>query len=378
MLINAGKVRRRAGAVMLSAVALFGAFVFGGGETLHVFARNTAVLSAAIMLPEGSLSVLAEIWADRTEVTVKSASFSGLPEADNETDIEDMKTSPVALEPENTAEHTDPPPDIPPNKTGKVIEQKFGNAGLNFQDVWVSSKVKNNTVSVQTELERPLDFKILKNGKPQVLIVHTHTTESYMDVFDGAYDPNFPSRSRDASKNMIAVGEAIAKELNDAGYMAVQIKNEHDYPSYNGAYDRSRASISAMLKKYPSIDVVIDVHRDAIMRDNGDKIKPTAVIDGKKAAQIMIISGCDDNKKLGYPDWEQNLRFSVRVQQSMSKLYPGLARPVLFSEKKYNQDMKHGSFLVEMGSDSNTLEEALYSGQLFGKALVDTFDTCFG
>lgn len=100
--------------------------------------------------------------------------------------------------------------------------------------------------------------------------------------------------------------------------------------------------------------------------------KPTVTINGKKAAQVMILSGCDDDGTLGFPDWEYNLRLALRVQKTLTDMYPTLARPLNFSPSKYNMNMTKGSLLVEFGTEVNTLEEATYSGELFGKALAET------
>ena len=145
----------------------------------------------------------------------------------------------------------------------------------------------------------------------------------------------------------------------------------HDYPSYNGSYDRSGETIQRNLEKYPGIQVAIDIHRDALGTSDA-RVKPTVMVNGRKAAQIMIVSGCDDDGTLGFPDWEYNLRLAVRCQQAVSDLYPSLARPLSFCPKKYNEHMTHGSILVEFGTDASTLDEVLYSGELFGKALVQT------
>ena len=123
------------------------------------------------------------------------------------------------------------------------------------------------------------------------------------------------------------------------------------------------------LEKYPSIEVTIDVHRDSITYSNKTKVKPTAKINGKKAARMMIISGCEYGRVENFPDWEDNLRFDLAVQQKMASSYKGLMRPILFSERKYNMYETHSSFLLEIGSDGNTLDEACYSARLFGKAL---------
>ncbi|MFR4107100.1 MAG: stage II sporulation protein P [Eubacterium sp.] len=138
---------------------------------------------------------------------------------------------------------------------------------------------------------------------------------------------------------------------------------------YNSSYDSSRAVIEKYLEKYPSIEVTIDVHRDSITYSNKTKVKPTAKINGKKAARMMIISGCEYGRVENFPDWEDNLRFDLAVQQKMASSYKGLMRPILFSERKYNMYETHSSFLLEIGSDGNTLDEACYSARLFGKAL---------
>ena len=124
------------------------------------------------------------------------------------------------------------------------------------------------------------------------------------------------------------------------------------------------------MEKYPSIEITIDVHRDDITYDNKTKVKPTAKIKGKKAARMMIIAGCEYNRVKNFPDWEYNLRFDLAVQQQVEKQYPGLMRPILFSERKYNMDMTRNSFLLEVGTDGNTLDEACYSARLFATALA--------
>ena len=129
--------------------------------------------------------------------------------------------------------------------------------------------------------------------------------------------------------------------------------------------------MSEYLEKYPSIDITIDVHRDSITYKDGTKVKPTAEINGKKAARMMIISGCEYGSISNFPDWQYNLRFSTSVVNAVNKRYPNLMRPILFSERKYNMDLTKNSFLLEIGTEGNTLDEACYSGRLFADALAD-------
>ena len=221
--------------------------------------------------------------------------------------------------------------------------------------------------------ERP-DVTIKKDGTPQVLIYHTHSSESYMSEESDTYYSDMPTRSQKEEENVMSVGEVLAEKLRAAGIGVIHDKTYHDYPAYNGSYTRSAETIQKNLEKYPTIQVTIDVHRDAISGANGERKKPTAVVNGKKAAQVMILSGCDDDGTLGYPDWEYNLRLAMRVQQACEKYENNFIRPLTFSATKYNQNLTHGSMLVEFGTEVNTLEEAKYSASLFGDALVSVLN----
>ena len=171
-------------------------------------------------------------------------------------------------------------------------------------------------------------------------------------------------------KNIVAVGRVIGAQLRAAGIETVQDTTVHDSPTYTGAYDRSAATIQKNLDKYPSIKVVLDIHRDAIIRGNTTKVKPTVTINGRKAAQMMIITGVVSTSELPNENWEENLRLSLRLQQSLNTQYGALIRPLSLVGSRYNQHMCAGSMLIEIGSDSNTLDEAVYSAQLLGKTLA--------
>ena len=131
------------------------------------------------------------------------------------------------------------------------------------------------------------------------------------------------------------------------------------------------------LAKYPGIQVTIDLHRDSMTTEAGVKYKPTAEVGGRKAAQAMLLAGCDADGSWGdFPDWRQNLRLMLRVQQKAQALYPGLMRPLSFSNSKYNMNATHGSILVEVGTEVNTVAEARYTGQLVGEILGETLKEC--
>ena len=170
---------------------------------------------------------------------------------------------------------------------------------------------------------------------------------------------------------MTRVGDALAKKLAEHGISVLHDGTIHDYPAYTGAYDRSEVTIRAALEEYPSIKVIIDLHRDAISSADGSRTAPVAEINGRNAAQFMVITGCDDGRFGNMPEYLENFRLACMIQSSAEKLYPGLARPILFDYRNYNQHISTGSLLIEVGSHANSLDEAVYSGELLGDCMAD-------
>jgi len=271
---------------------------------------------------------------------------------------------------------------IPSGQTGAILTTSYhGDAGGVFYIPVGNGFIKNNTELARDEVQQLLLEPLLlplpaQKSEPLVLIVHTHTTEAY-EISDGdTYDKAYTARSRDDSKNMNAVGEAMTRILREAGIGVIHDTTQHDYPSYNDAYANSRRTIESYLEKYPSIQIVLDVHRDAIEMEDGTRIKPMVEIEGKNAAQIMIISGCDDGT-MNMPHWQSSLRFSAALQAQMENDHPGLTRPVLFCYRRYNMDLTPASALLEIGGHANTLEEAVYAGELCAQSLVRVVETLY-
>ena len=217
-------------------------------------------------------------------------------------------------------------------------------------------------------------MSIKKDGSPQVLIYHTHTCESFMDKDQGFYFESFYPRTEDKRFSVVRVGDAICESLKKAGIGSIHDTTCHDSPSFSGSYKRSAETIDKNLAEHPSIQVTIDIHRDTIGNNERGKIKPTFRVGNKKAAQIMIMSGCDLDGSMNFPDWEFNLRFALRLQKSAETLYPGMTRSLFFGPVKYNMNKTHSSLLIEVGTEVNTLNEAVYSGTLIGNALVNVFE----
>ncbi len=260
---------------------------------------------------------------------------------------------------------------------GSIVRTTYGNySGSTFFNLEKCGQVNNKTAvpneTLIAESKYLPDFTITDTTEPQVLIYHTHTTESFEPYVRDFYDANFNYRTTDPTKNMIMVGDEIQKKLEEGGIGVIHATDIHDYPSYNGSYDRSRETITRILEQYPTIKVVLDIHRDAIATDTS-AYQPYVEINGREAAQIMIISGCDDGT-LDMPDYMKNFRFASYFQQHLEGAFPGLTRPILFDYRKYNQDLTTGSLLIEVGSHGNTLEQVQYSGELIGAALTEALN----
>ena len=205
---------------------------------------------------------------------------------------------------------------------------------------------------------------------PQVLIVHTHGSESYTPDAAFPYSPSENTRTTDTRYNVVRVGAELQKVLEDNGVQAVHIRNIFDSPTYSGSYDRSLAAIEEALSEYPTIQVVIDVHRDSILTDDGIAYKTSCTIDGTEMAQLMFVVGTDEGG-LYHPNWQQNLNYVTGLQYRLNRSYPGLIRPVNLRTQRFNQHASAGSMLIEVGSSGNTMTEALAAIRLFGQTLAD-------
>jgi len=248
-----------------------------------------------------------------------------------------------------------------------VYTKQYTSGGSKYQNFYVKNSTSYD-LNIGKTLNSELGFKMEDNDDVQVLIYHTHTCESYLDKDVGYYYSDYYPRTEDDRYNVTRVGDAIVQQLKNAGIGAIHDKTVHDL-SYNGSYSRSRETVMKNLKKYPKIKVTIDIHRDSIGSDTY-KVKPTFDHKGKKGAQIMIMTGYDSDGYFNFPDWNYNLRFALKLQQQCESDYGGMTRPLNFGNFAYNMNVNTGSLLIEVGTDANTLEEAVYSGNLLGKALA--------
>ena len=252
---------------------------------------------------------------------------------------------------------------------GKIVEKDYSsqNATAELDGLFV----RNTTLNYQIDIEQYLKNKVyadIDKSKPSVLIYHTHTTETYELLDRGYYTNERSSRNENSTENMVRIGEEISSGLEKNGYIVIHDKTVYD-EEYGGSYSRSREGAAKILRENPSIQIVLDIHRDAIYQKDGSRIKTAAEINGQKAAQIMIVSGCEDGNVTDFPNWEKNLSFAVQLQNKIKSKYPALLRPLLFCSRKYNMDLTACSLVIEVGTDANTLQEAVYSARLLAEEL---------
>ncbi|MEG1447847.1 MAG: stage II sporulation protein P [Oscillospiraceae bacterium] len=262
--------------------------------------------------------------------------------------------------------------DIPEEYKKDIIEEVF-TASASPKNIRYKNAIISNSTEITSEqvldiLEKPWDNEIKQEkDQPLVLIYHTHATESFEPYDSDFYDTRNTWRSVDNNNNITLVGDKICEVLEKNGINVIHDKTQHDYPSYNSSYNRSEDTVKKYLEKYPSIKIALDIHRDAIQR--GDTlVKPVTTIDGKKVAQVMIIAGCE-NENNNLPNWRENLKFAVKLQDNLYSQYGDIARPIMFCYRKYNQHLTNGSLLLEVGSHGNTLEEAVATGEYIGESL---------
>ncbi|NLB30024.1 MAG: stage II sporulation protein P, partial [Clostridiales bacterium] len=309
------------------------------------------------------------------------SAFFALPEApglagealpDDVQVIEDYFEDIATPEPEGTAE-PEPEEKYEPGELfyqrGEIILQE----GIdNSTPLPSDGIIMQNTSGLEIDIERlmsePLEIVLAEEG-PQVLVIHTHGSEAYTQVPGEEYEESDPYRTQNKSRSIISVGDVLAEELSARGISVIHDRGTYDYPSYADSYNRTLAAIQGYLEKYPSISLVIDIHRDASPA-TGDQFKTIAEIDGSLCSQIKLVVGTN-GAGLTHPNWEQNMKLALRLQYEMNRSYPTLARPVGASEYRYNQHATAGSLLVEVGAAGNTFSESVDAVRYFADAYAN-------
>ena len=223
-------------------------------------------------------------------------------------------------------------------------------------------------VDVGKLLEQSLQWN-LADGQPAVLIVHTHGSESYTKEPGENYKETAQYRTLDDHYNMVAVGDLLAQRLEAAGICVIHDRQLHDYPSYTSSYNNSRKSVMAYLEEYPTIRLVLDLHRDAGENSDGSQFATHAKVDGQESAQIMFLVGTDESGNY-HPQWRDNLAVAAKLNVLMENINPGITRKTTLRAQRFNQDLADIALLVEVGSAGNTLQEALTAIPVLAEAII--------
>ncbi len=224
-------------------------------------------------------------------------------------------------------------------------------------------KIKNETSFELTD--DILDTSGLNINKSNILIFHTHTCESYTSSEKYSYEPTGNFRTTDLNYTVARVGDELDNYLSNYGYDVTHDKTYHDYPKYNGSYTRSFSTVSKLLENKQS-DIIIDLHRDAI--GSYSSYAPTVKIGDEYCAQIMFVMGTNGGG-LNHPNWQSNLKFAIKIQEEADKIYPGLFKPIILRNSRYNQNLGKAACIIEVGSTGNTLEQCLNSMKYLSKII---------
>lgn len=297
----------------------------------------------------------------RMSTTVSSRNITSVDEEDeNQDNVGNINTTnniddSVNQENIDTSNITEVSTDI----QTETVASKYKNT-YNYEKNGI--KIKNETSYDLANMN--LSTNITVNSK-NILIFHTHTCESYTQTDANKYESTGNYRTTDLNHNVVRVGDELQKYLTSCGYNVIHNKTFHDYPAYTGSYGRSLKTVSGILSQNKDTDVVIDLHRDAI---GDDSYAPKVKIGDEYAAQIMFVIGTNGSG-LAHDNWQQNLQFAMKVQQKANELYPGLFKPILLRNARYNQHLSKAANIIEIGATGNTLEECETSAKYLAKVL---------
>ncbi len=338
------KLKKAAAAVL----ALLGARALLAGGGLALSGGTDGLLSAALSLelglpseaagPEASPSPAADASPERTP----DSYISIVPTPSPSPDAEEAEVTPPSVDSDGTP----------------IVETTIysGVSIKNATDIVIDTAALLSAGPPQT----------LPAEGPQILIVHTHGSEAYTPDSRDYYEETDTDRTEDKNYNVIRVGDELAAALTELGLNVLHDREIYDYPSYTGSYSRSGAAVEEYLAEYPDIAVVIDLHRDAL-GDEDVTYKTVAELTGERSSQVMMLVGTGESG-LWHPNWEQNLRLALYLQDAVNDMYPTLMRPVSVTSERYNQHLTTGSMILEVGSNGNTLREALNAVRLFAAA----------
>lgn len=284
------------------------------------------------------------------------ASYLIAAETGREPELQEQTTptTPTTQPTDPTQSTTEPtqPVTEPPAPVEKPV---FTEEDVELISMTYGCKLKPDLKSL---LVSPLKLN-LQQDAPTVLIVHSHGTEAYTQTADRQYEEFGGSyRTKDERYNMISIGDELTRLLEERGIQVIHDRTPYDLNDYNDSYDNSRAAVQKHLQENPTIELVLDLHRDSATYDNGKQWPTSATINGENSAQVMLVVGTNATG-LTHPNWQQNLALAEKLNVTMERTCSGVARPINLRGARFNQDLLPGALIVEVGSAGNTHEEAM-------------------
>ena len=260
-----------------------------------------------------------------------------------------------------------PPPDVPLPPTDPPTEPSLPAElpAFTAEDAALVTvrNIAGVSVDVGALLETPLQWDLTLDT-PSVLLLHTHATESYTQTAGEAYEESGDYRTLDTGHNLVSIGNKLEDLLTGGGIGVVHGEELHDYPSYDGGYERSRATVREVLGRESGIQLVLDLHRDAAVDEQGNQFSTSCSVNGKESAQMMLVVGA------GHPNWQENMALAVKLTALLEKMHPGITRGIILRTYDYNQDLSPGALLVEVGAAGDTRQKALVAVEVLAEAIL--------
>lgn len=252
---------------------------------------------------------------------------------------------------ETIAETTEDNNDV--KETRVITENNIAETYTNkYKDIKINNQTKFDVTSILENASYTF------NNSKKVIIYHTHTCEAYTATEMYNYKMTDSYRTTDLNYTVSRVGDELSLELEKRGFNVIHSKTYHDYPSYNGSYGRSLKTLESILSENRDAEIAIDLHRDAV--GSKSNYAPSVQIDNEVCAQVMFVVGTNGSG-LSHNNWRQNLQYAIKVQSVADELYPGLFRPIILRDARYNQHLTTASTIIEVGATGNTLEQCLAS-----------------
>lgn len=339
-------------------------------EIIDTLPNSNAIISEANQTSCFFTKILDQTIPGISEVNNSNTTFSETTYAESKNPLQVLLSYELPIMNSTFLATSDSPANdtVSENNSSANINSSVEHADTNLSTQIIDSGVPNtytnnyNGVEIKngtdyTLTDDILDCSSLDINKSDIMIFHTHTCESYTPTEAYSYEESGTFRTIDLNYSVARVGDSLSEQLISYGYNVIHDKTYHDYPAYSGSYGRSMATVENLLISHPDTDVIIDLHRDAI---EDTSYAPSVKIGNEVVSQLMFVIGTDGGG-LEHPNWQNNLKFAIAVQQKANELYPGLFRPILLRNSRYNQQLGDAACIIEVGATGNTLEQSMAS-----------------